>query len=281
MKQIKLEPTASLMMQWGKEAFSSEEIKKYLQHLDLTSGKSLLDECNSICSWYGQVVRNGKKFISRYLDERLKSSGDEHLIIIPGAGKSPLSLEILGSHWNKVNRIIEIDISGMDEKNELYSTLFPNYAEKIKCITADITSESILAVLKTMVHEFYHDSPCIILLEGITYFLSKREIEKIISSFASNGNKNILLIEYLKPLRQVNSETRYIPEKIFDRIKAHSGIKQISFFPSAYISKAISKKGGKLEMKKNLSDLETNSHSQNKYFDQSDKGWIEFEVWKI
>lgn len=281
MRQIKLEPTASLMLQWGKEAFSGEVIKNFVNHMDLTSGKSLLEECNSICSWYNQVVLNGKRFISGYLNTLLESSQCEHLIIIPGAGKSPLALEILSKHNNKVNKIIEIDISGMDEKIELYYKFFPAFSEKIKCITADVTSESILAVLKTMVHEFYQDIPCIILLEGITYFLSKREIEKIVSSFSSLGNKNILVIEYLKPLKQVNPSTRYIPEKIFEKIKSHSGIKQISSFQPSFISKTISKKGGTLKLKKSLTDLEKNSHGNNKHFDQNDKGWIEYEVWNI
>ena len=281
MKQIKLEPTASLMMQWGKDAYSSEIISNFINHLDLTAGNNLLEECNSICSWYSQVVLSGKKFVGDYLNNLLANSADEHLIIILGAGKSPLSLEILKNHSDKVNKIIEIDLEGMDEKIQLYYKFFPSYSEKIKCITADVTSESILAVLRTMVHEFYNDSPCIILLEGISYFLSKREMEKIISSFASAGNKNILLLEYLKPLRDVNPETRHIPEMIFESIKAHSGIKQISSFPSSFISKTIMKKGGKLEMNKNLTDLEKNKHGQNKHFDQLDKGWLEYEVWKI
>lgn len=281
MKQIKLEPAASLMLQWGKDAFSGEVINNFVNHLDLTSGQSLMEECDSICDWYNQVVLRGKLFISNYLNNLLEKSNDEHLIIIPGAGKSPLSLEILSKHPNKVHKIIEIDISGMDEKIELYRKFFPASCEKIKCITADVTSEAILAVLSTMVHEFYQDIPCIILLEGITYFLSKREIEKIVSSFASTGNKNILMIEYLKPLRQVNSQTRFIPEKIFERIRNHSGIKQISSFPPSFISKTLSKKGGKLEMKKSLTDLEKNSHGKNTHFDQADKGWIEYEIWNI
>jgi hypothetical protein len=281
MKQIKLEPTASLMLQWGKEAYSSEVISKFINHLDLTAGNILLEECNSICSWYNQVVLSGKKFVSDYLNNLLGNSNDEHLIIILGAGKSPLSLEILKGHESKINKIIEIDLSGMDEKIELYHKFFPAFSEKIKCITADVTSESILAVLKTMVHEFYNDSPCIILLEDITYFLSKREFEKIISSFSSAGNKNILMLGYLKPLRHVNPETRHIPEMIFESIKSHSGVKQISSFHPSVISKAIMKKGGRLEMNKNLTDLEKNKHGKNKHFDQNDKGWIEYEVWKI
>ncbi len=281
MRQIKLEPTASLLMQWSREAFSGDVISNFVNHLDLTSGKSLIEECASICDWYGDVVLKGKKFINGYLNSLLENSSDEHLIIIPGAGKSPLALELLSKHPEKVHKIIEIDITGMDEKVELYYKFYPSFSDKIKCITADVTSESILAVLRTMVHEFYQDMPCIILLEGITYFLSKREMEKIISSFASAGNKNILMIEYLKPLKQVHPSTRQIPEKIFEKINIHSGIKQISFFPPAFISKLISKKGGSLKLKKNLTDIEKNSHGVNKYFDNTDKGWVEYEVWNI
>ncbi len=269
------------MLQWGKEAFSGEVIDNFVNHIDLSSGKSLIEECNTICNWYNQVVVNGKRFISGYLNDLLENSSNEHLIIIPGAGKSPLALEILTRHPEKVHKIIEIDITGMDEKVELYYKYFPESSGKIKCITADVTSESILAVLRTMVHEYYQDMPCIILLEGITYFLTKREIEKIITSFSSNGNKNILMIEYLKPLREVSAGMRYIPERIFEKIKAHSGIKQISSFPPSFIEKTITKRGGKLELKKSLCDLEKSQPGKNKHFEQPDNGWIEYEVWNI
>lgn len=281
MKQIKLEPAAALMLQWGKDAFSSEVINNFVNHIDLSSGKMLLEECNTICGWYNQVVINGKRFISGYLNGLLEKSNDEHLIIIPGAGKSPLALELLTRHPEKVHKIIEIDIAGMDEKVELYYKYFPESSEKIKCITADVTSESILAVLRTMVHEYYQDMPCIILLEGITYFLSKREIEKIVNSFTSAGNKNKLMIEYLKPLRDVDSKMRHIPERIFEKIKTHSGIKQISSFPPSFIEKTITKRGGKLEMKKDLADLERSQQGNNVHFNCSGKGWIEYEVWNI
>ena len=134
MKQIKLEPAAALMLQWGKEAFSGEVINNFVNHIDLSSGKSLIEECNTICSWYNQVVVNGKRFISGYLNNLLENSANEHLIIIPGAGKSPLALEILTRHPEKVHKIIEIDITGMDEKVELYYNTFPNHPVKLNAL---------------------------------------------------------------------------------------------------------------------------------------------------
>ncbi len=68
----------------------------------------------------------------------------------------------------------------------------------------------------------------IILLEGISYYLSKSELKKIIASFQSENKKNIIIIEYLVPCMYVGKNRTHIPKKIFKIIQEHVGLTEIS-----------------------------------------------------
>jgi O-methyltransferase involved in polyketide biosynthesis len=281
MEKLKLEPTSALMMQWGRKAFHGEVIESFIEHLDLSSGKELYEQCNSVCDWYDEVVVNRKYFINHFIDRKLKSSDEEHLIILLAAGESPHSLQFLIDNPEKVNKIIEIDNIGMDEKKELYDLYYPQHSYKIKCITADITSNSILSVLNSLVHEYYREIPCIIVLEGVSFYLSLEEQEKIISSFVSQKKNNTFIIEYLVPIDNVCEERKYIPEAVFEIIREKSGLEKISTNTFEDISAIFSKYGGTFLKKCTLMEIEKDRLGKNIYFNKPDDGWIECSVWQI
>jgi hypothetical protein len=81
------------------------------------------------------------------MEMRLDADESECQLVFPAAGKSPLALELLERNHSKINRIFEIDISGMEEKKKLYDRICPDNSKKIICITADITSPNIASLL--------------------------------------------------------------------------------------------------------------------------------------
>ncbi len=281
MDKIKLEPAAALNMLWGKRAFEGEILDKFISHLDLSSGNELYEKCNSICEWYDEVILNRKYFIENYISEKLAASDEEHLIIILAAGKSPLSLSLLNQHLKKINKILEIDLVGMDEKKELYDRQFPKYSEKIKCITADISSKPILMMLNSCLHEYYNNIPCIVILEGIACFLSPDDIKNIIASFKSSKKNNQLLVEYLLPTENVSEEIRKIPQSIYSTIQESIGLKNINFYTNEIMAELVTANGGKLVEVKNLKGIEKQRLGENKYFSGSSDSWIECSVWEL
>lgn len=281
MDKLKLEPTSALVMQWIKNAFKDDIVQKFIEHLDLSSGEELYNKCNSICDWYAEVIVNRKYFVSEYIKNEIENSEEEIVIINLAAGKSPLALQVLEKHSGKIDIVLEIDISGMGGKQELYDKYFPEFSRKIKCITADITSQRILSSLNNLLHEYYKNHKCIIVLEGISYYLTKNNIETIVSSLKSQNRNNVFVFEYLIPAELVREEKRHIAHNVFDAIKQFAGLKEITTFRFENVSEIFNKFEAELKTISNLFEIEKLRLGKNEFFKTKEDGWIEFCVWKL
>jgi len=279
MEKIKLDPKSALFLEWGSKYYTGEKFREYLSHLDLSAAEEIKSEYNSICHYFDEVFINREFIVEKYIKNQLSKFEKEHLVIILAAGKSPLSLELIQKYPNKLNKILEIDISGMDEKKEIYDVHYPDFAERIKCITADFTSTPILEFMHNLLNEYYNDLPCIILLEGVSYYLSEAELQKIVSSFKSKNKNNTFIFEYMLPADKLSPERREIPAKFietsnFDKSKA-------SFFTGNVLSDMMGKLDAKLLQKDNLTNVEKLRTGKNKYFPKAEDGWLECSIWQI
>lgn len=281
MVKVKLEPSAALVMRWGRRAFRSVLAGNFIDQLDLSSGEELYNRCSSICNWYGEVTLNRKHFINEFINNHLNKSPVQHIVVVLAAGKSPLSLEILSENYDKINKILEVDVAGMDEKSEIYSRTCPEFSHKIKCITADITSDSILSTLNYLLHEYYEDHPCIIVMEGVVYYLEKSDFKKIVRSFKSANRNNIFITEYLVPFDFVSEGHRQIPVDVFNTIQEHAGLPSIQTYTADMISEIFSEYGGQIIDGCSLTLMEKERLGNNQYFHQNNDGWIECSIWKI
>ncbi|MFA8341769.1 MAG: hypothetical protein ACEPO8_02240 [Rhodothermaceae bacterium] len=279
MEKIKLDPKSALFLEWRSKYYTGDKFREYLTHLDLSAAEEIKSEYNSICHYFDEVFINRGFIVENYIKNQLAKSEQEHLIIILAAGKSPLSLELVQKYSGRINKILEIDVSGMDEKKELYDVHYPDFAEKIKCITADFTSTPILEFMHNLLNEYYNDLPCIILLEGVSYYLSQCELEKMVASFKSKNKNNTFIFEYMLPADQLSPERKEIPAKFietsnFDKSKA-------SFFTGPVLSNMMDKLDAKLLQKDNLTNAEKLRTGENKYFPNEEDGWLECSIWQI
>lgn len=281
MNKLKLTPVSALMIQWANETGKNRLLNEFMKHLDFSAGEELIKEAQDICDWYDEVVLNKKYFIYNYINEELKKSDKEHLLIFPAAGSYPHPLEFIDSHCDKINRIIEIDKTGMEEKQELYDRFFPHCSDKIKCISADITSPTILGLISNLIEEYYPDTPSIVVLDSVSYFMNTTDIKNIINSFKSTGKKNTLILDYLRPFEKINVEKRNIPLNIFLKLKEVSGINEITSFDNNDIDKLITTFGGKLKEKSNLVNMEKLRKGKNLRFNTQEDSWLDCSVWQI
>ncbi len=257
----------------------SQAILNFINQLDLSSGKDLYDKCNAICPWYEEVILNRKYFLKYLIEKHLSASRSECQLVFLAAGKSPLSLELLMKNFSKIYRILEIDLSGMDQKKGLYYRVSPELAEKVKCITGDITSPDIAGVLTE--NDCHRNNSTIILMEGISYYLSKKEMKTIITSFSRKGNNNILIIEHLVPYQYVNQERRAIPQEIFRTIREYTELNDITCYTKIDLERFFWEKDGNLTANYSMKDMEFLRTSANIYFKKQSDGWIECSVGKI
>jgi len=263
-------------MRWAMPLYKESPALKYINRLDLSSGNELLKKCDSICNWYSEVILNRKSFI-KYLVEKELSAEGEYQLVFMAAGKSPLPIELLFNNHSKIHRVFEIDLSGMENKNALYIELFPDLSNKLRCITGDITSPGIINILYDHGNGYRRDIPSIIVMEGISYYLHKLELQNIVSHFCSN-RENIFIIEYLLPDSYVIQERQFISRKIFATIRKECGLSDITEYTRDELKNIFRKTGGDLISGYSMSDMEFNRTGVYRYFKKPEDGWIECAI---
>ena len=281
MSKLKLEPTSALVMQWIKNALRDDIVQKFIQYLDLSSGEELYNKCNSICDWYSEVIVNRKYFISEYIKKEIENSDEEVVVINLAAGKSPLALQVLEKHSGKIDMVLEIDVAGMGAKKELYDKHFSEFSQKIKCITADITSQILLSSLNSLLHEYYKNHKCIIVLEGVSYYLSKSNIENIVSSLKSKNKNNLFVFEYLVPAEHISEGKKHIAQNVFEVIQQFAGLKNITSFTFENVTEIFSNAEAELKSASSLFEIEKLRLGRNEFFKTKEESWIEFCVWEL
>ncbi|MBN1189685.1 MAG: class I SAM-dependent methyltransferase [Dehalococcoidales bacterium] len=278
--KLRLEPTAALVMQWALKLYTEDTVLQYVNQLDLSSGEALLKECNSVCDWYDEVILNRKNFIKYLIDQELSAAKQEFQLIFLAAGKSPSSVEILYTNPHKIHRIFEVDSSGMEDKKRLYLQVCPELTDKLRCVTADITSPDILSVLDMPVNGYRHDMKSIIIMEGISYYLHKNDLQNIITRFRTD-RENLFIIEYMIPYRYVNPARRQIPEEIFKIIQDSCGLSAVTSYTKNELRTLFLKNRGDLIAGYSMADMELNRTGANAYFEKPSDGWIECAIGRI
>ena len=280
MDKLRLEPTAALVMQWALRLYNEEAILQFLNQLDLSSGKTLFDKCHCVCNWYDEIILNRKSFIKHLIEQKLCAAEQEYQLVFLASGRSPLPIEILLSYSSKVYRIFEVDISGIEEKKKLCLELFPEFLEKLKCVNADITSPSILGILDRAEIGYRPDLPTIIIMEGISYYLRKQELNNIIAMFQREKTA-FFIIEYLVPYRCIDQARRSIPKEIFRIIQEDCGLDGITSYTKKELRGFFQENGGDLIASYSMMDMELARTGDNAYFGKPSDGWIECIVGRV
>ncbi len=274
LKKLRLHPTAALVMLWSLPLFAGGPVpvRQFVEMLDISSGKDLLRKCDAICDWYREVILNRKHFIKLLVESLLAESDDEVQIVILAAGKSPLALELILENPAKIAKILEVDLAGTEEKKRLYSRLTPDSAEKLRCLTANIASDDLLDQLTG--EGFDPVAPAIVLMEGISYYLPEKDLEKIVSKFRF-GRRNRFIVEYLVPCSEVKAARREIPKSIFSLIQKEAETDGTRCYTELELSSLFRRSGGREISCTDMSEMELMRLGQNRYFCETGDGWIE------
>ncbi|HNX90394.1 MAG TPA: class I SAM-dependent methyltransferase [Candidatus Omnitrophota bacterium] len=272
-EKLYLSPTAALVMKWASGLYCDGIAAEFLKTLDLSSADSLINMCNKICPWYGEVIMNRKVFIKKIVTERITAYPDSQIVYL-AAGLSPLVMEVLAENPTVVSRVFEIDIHSMDKKKNIYERLIPDLSKKINCYHADIAS-GIFVNLLDKDSDFSKDQPTIVIMEGISYYLSRQEMEKILSDFVSTDRKNFIIIEYLLPDESVSPEKRYIAQQVFRLIKEFSGLRDIVKYTGGDLKNLFIARNGGLTGHYSMKEMEYARRGENKFFNSANSWWIE------
>ncbi|MEJ2261114.1 MAG: class I SAM-dependent methyltransferase, partial [Nitrosopumilaceae archaeon] len=206
--------TSALVLLWsmGKKDDTSLS-SKYLEFLNLESARELYLKCNQVWPFYSEVIKNRKKCV---WDLTQLGLNDENVlqVIILGAGMDPLSLDIISK--NQSVKIFEIDFS-MDEKKAVIEKMDSTLLDSLAMISVDLKKPDEL--LKSLVKSGWNPKySTLVVLEGISYYLSEKIMNSILRLFKTENKKNRVIFEYLVSQDLVSKKGAANAKKIFDLI---------------------------------------------------------------
>ena len=275
---MRLAHTAALVMSWAAPLYKDGPSAAFVAQLDLSEGGELLARCHDICPWYGEVIRNRKYFVRRLIEEELTSRATPCQVVIPAAGVSPLALDLLLNQRLHVERVIEVDIAGMAEKRQLYSKVAPDLADRIACITADITAEEFSIEMLKAEGEYQSNSPTIVLFEGISYYIDEECLRRAIGLFQSKLQQNLVVLEYMLPCSFIKKAMQPIPSGIFGTIGDYAGLSNIRCYSPDEVEQFFYSVRGSEVRHYFLTDMERLRKGKPKRFVEESDGWVACSV---
>jgi O-methyltransferase involved in polyketide biosynthesis len=278
---LELEPTAALVMDWAKDLYRTGAAADFVARLDLSAGQRMRRECDSVCPWYTEVMMNRKWFIRHIASAFVSGSDEPCQVLILASGKSPLALELLENNPERIVSVVETDLAGMNEKQQVYREIAPSLEKKIRCIHADLydPDETRDAVLAT--GAFDPGCPTIIIFEGISYYLPPAVSSAALSQFASKSGQNTIIVDSLLPSSLVREDRRYITRGIWGIINRDCNFSNSVTYSPDEMEAMLSSAGGDQVLHHAMDEMERLRTGKNRYFPTAAHGWIRISTAKF
>lgn len=223
---MKISASSALVLNWtDTRLYKGPRVERYISALDLSEGDEMLSHFREDQNYMHTQTVSGRKWFM--MQETRKFINDNEAkgllsqVIIPGAGIAPFSAALAELYPQA--RIFDIDVYNMEAKALLLHDEFKN----IEFITADL--EDVDNWTSLLIKSGYDlKAPGIMVLEGITYYLTKPTLSAILRW--AFENKITVIGEFGFPPDMVIPEHREYPRKVFDTIARLSNHPDISFY---------------------------------------------------
>jgi len=271
---MELEPTAALVMAWAKDLYREGSAALFYSRLDLSAGRQMKRECDSVCPWYPEVMMNRKWFIRYLASQAVSGACGSCQVVILAAGKSPLALELLDGYPEKIASVIEIDIAGMEEKERIYGAVSSRAAKRIRCVQADICDREGTGRAIAATGTYDPRRTTLVVFEGISYYLPPEVSSGVLSLFASDERQNTVILDSLLPCRFVREDRRYISRGIWGIIHRDCKFQNtVTYSPVEMEAMLFSAGCGKV-CHHAMDKMERLRTGKTRFFPTAEHGWI-------
>lgn len=277
--KIKLEPTAAFVMELALKLFHENELtKRFIEQLDLSSAQDLIRDAEKVgnLDLTKELMCNRKFTVRHCLFDEIENSDTPVQIVILAAGKSPLSLEVLQRSAAKIHKIFEVDISSFSEKEKIYAMLSPISVEKIAFVQKDIFVDDLLNILTEF--GFNPEIKTILILEGITHYMSMEKCRMILSRFASRVQRNSVIFEYGPPFETLAAWVLPKAKDAYKIIEDRYFIQGMVKYTPEWLEKTLGEFSGKLRKNYPMNEMEKMRTGKNSFFKERNSGWVEVAV---
>lgn len=268
---MKISASSALVMNWtDTRLYTGPRVRHYISSLDLSEGDGMLKHFRPDQHYmHTQTVSGRKWFMMRETSGFIDAQSEKGLIsqvIIPGAGIAPFSAALAESY--PTSRIFDIDLYGMEAKAQLLQPEFSN----ISFITADL--EDTAHWIHLLMEAGYDVSaPGIMVLEGITYYLSKTTLLKILQW--AFENRIVVIGEFGLPPASVIEEHREYPTRVFNIIAGLSNHPGVSFYTREEFTDLARQAGFNNIRLTPMREMQVLRTGETKPFEKENSCWIE------
>ena len=162
----------------------------------------------------------------------------------------------------------------MDAKTEMLRSINSSIPDYIRCITRDLSdTESVTASL--MEHGWDPARPSLMILEGISYYLTTDALWKMIGMLQSKSHMNRTVMEYLIPYDMIPDTMRPIARYPFDRIENDADLDHITKYEISDIAARAQRIGGRVLHHYDMARMQKDRLPGSKLFCPPNTGWIE------
>ncbi len=267
MNMLKLSSTSALVLLWaGQDSYKTKMAKDFLNRLDLEAGRSLYEQCEKICSYYDEVIKNRKFGVFDIIEKSISNKNKIFQVVIPGAGLDPLGIEVTEVYPNSI--VFEIDSENMEIKSSLYKNLGNKSKPNISFIEADLLNSSSIHS-KLCAHGWDPVLPTLLIFEGISYYLPVESIQKLVQLIVPDW----MIFEFLKQDKEIAADRVEIPKKVFGIVSSSCDLSYINKY--SYPKLEMMFDNMSIADKYSMEHLEKMRTGANKYFLTEDSGWID------
>ena len=262
--------TSAFVLNWtSKDVWKSKNAQDYFKNLDLSSADILYKRFDKDLFFVqSQILTNRKFFVRQCAVEFLEQCKSENVIgqvIILAAGIDPLAVEIASLYPD--SKVFDIDKFSMTEKETCLNGKCPN----IKFIECDITNIELMN--KCLIENKYNFiEPGIIVLEGITYYLTENDLRNVLTFFATNKSKFVCDFG-IKP-EFVDEDKIALGIEIVSKIKETVDLEFMNCYEPDYFMKLVEQCGFKDAQRFTMANIQEQRTGEINPFEGKEPAWI-------
>jgi O-methyltransferase involved in polyketide biosynthesis len=278
--KISLEPTAALVIDLAGKFYDEDPLtKEFVKNLDLSSGLRMIDDYkkSGIYDLTRELISNRKFIIREAVLNAVRQNSSPAQVLILAAGKAPLALELLEREDGKIAKIYEVDTASLDEKKALYQKISPELCNRVAFFQGDIRGQNLMENLAKI--GFDPSLYTVIVLEGITHYVTENELAKTLGAFASPDHKqHCVVIDFGPPYQQIAPRIQPIAREAYRIIEDDCYLQPMTKHTAGELGKIFQEIGGAVIHHYTISDIEKMRTGRNEFFPEKNSGWLEYMV---
>jgi len=213
---------AMVLLLAGDTAATTPEGRRLVAALDLSAGEAFAAVARSDAGNAERRIALRKACIRAWLDQlAVARQACADLLVVPGAGLSPLALDWCASHPHR--RAIELDYQSVSTKRALINQCAaPSVSSRIECAECDVSNESELT-RALVASGWTPDTPSVWVAEGLAYYISHDALRNLVRTALSRSPDSRFILEFACPRDELSEGVRERTGAYLDRLASMLG----------------------------------------------------------